>query len=99
MGLKPRELWGRFDWQNGSCFRCEQIGVPVAEIGEMTVAGRVFPLSACQWCVFRLEQLHYTMSEQAFRRQNAPSSPPAQPRPIGQWPTSAPLDRPPAYVA
>lgn len=95
MGLKPCELWGRFGWQDGSCFRCERTGVPVADIGEITVVGRAFPLSACQWCVFRLEQLHYTMSERAVRRPNAPS----QPRPIGQWPTSAPLDRPPAQVA
>ncbi|GAA3899724.1 hypothetical protein GCM10023084_60230 [Streptomyces lacrimifluminis] len=99
MGLKPAELWGRFGWQGGSCFRCEQTGVPVAEIGEITVAGRTFPLSACQRCVFRLEQLHHTMSERAVRRQNAPSPVPTQPRPIGQWPTSAPLDRPPAHVA
>ncbi|MGW7045581.1 hypothetical protein ACWGDT_23365 [Streptomyces avermitilis] len=99
MGLKPRELWSRFDWQDGSCFRCEQTGLPVAEIGKITVAGRAFPLSACQSCVFRLEQLHYTMSERAVRRQNVPSPTPLHPRPIGQWPTSAALDRPPTHVA
>lgn len=99
MGLSPGELWGRFDWQNGSCFRCEQTGVPVAEIGDIAVADRAFPLFACQWCVFRLEQLHWTMSERAIRRQRAPSSALAQPYPVGQWPTSAPLDRPPAHIA
>ncbi|MFM9583571.1 hypothetical protein [Streptomyces caniscabiei] len=99
MGLRPDELWGRFDWQNGSCFRCEQTGVPVAEIGDITVADRAFPLLACQVCVFRLEQLHWTMSERAIRRQRASSSALAQPYPVGQWPTSAPLDRPPAHIA
>ncbi|WP_326581782.1 hypothetical protein OG889_24090 [Streptomyces sp. NBC_00481] len=99
MGLKPAELWSRFDWQGGSCFRCERTGLPVTEIGDIAVAGETFALQACQWCVFRLEQLHYTMSERALRRQGPRTPAPAPPRPITQWPTSAPLDRPPAHVA
>lgn len=94
MGLKPAELWS--EWRGGSCFRCERIGLPVTEIGDITVAGETFALQACQWCVFRLEQLHYTMSERAVRRQRPRS--PAPSRPITQWPTSAPLERPPAHV-
>lgn len=99
MGLTPSELWSRFDWQEGSCFRCEQTGILVAEVGEISLAGRAFPLSACQWCVFRLEQLHYTMSERAARRRTTPSPAPAQPHRAGRWPTGAPLDRPPVHVA
>lgn len=95
MGLKPGELWSRFDWWVGSCFRCERTGVAVAEVGEIAVADTAFPLLACQWCVFRLEQLHWNMSERAARRSVAP----AQPYSASQWPTSAPLDRPPAHVA
>ncbi|MFF9101587.1 hypothetical protein ACF1AU_13535 [Streptomyces rubrogriseus] len=97
MGVRPGELWSRFDWADGSCFRCEQTNVPVAEVGEITVAGTVLPLCACQWCVFRLEQLHWTMSERAARQRNAPA--PAQPIPLSQWPTKVPLNRPPAHVA
>lgn len=99
MGLKPAELGSRFDWQGGSCFRCERTGLPVTEIGDITVAGETLVLQACQWCVFRLEQLHHTMSERAVRRQRPRTPAPAPPRPITQWPTSAPLDRPPAHVA
>ncbi|MFF6786853.1 hypothetical protein [Streptomyces sp. NPDC012510] len=99
MGLRPDELWSRFDWQTGSCFRCEQTNVPVAEVGEISVAGTAFLLFACQWCVFRLEQLHWTMSERATHRQSIPASAHAQPYPLGQWPSSAPLGRPPAHVA
>jgi hypothetical protein len=99
MGLKPAELWSRFDWQGGNCFRCERTGLPVTEIGEIAVAATAFPLFACQWCVFRLEQLHWTMSERAARRQGSPAMAPAQPHSISQWPTSAPLLRPPADVA
>lgn len=98
MGMRPSELWDRFGWKNGSCFRCERTNVPVAEVGEIAVAGTAFPLCACQRCVFRLEQLHWTMSERAARQRNAPA--PAQPLPLGQWPTKAPLlNRPPAHVA
>ncbi|MDX3613069.1 hypothetical protein [Streptomyces europaeiscabiei] len=97
MGVRPGELWSRFDWATGNCFRCEQTNVPVAEVGEIAMAGTAFPLCACQRCVFRLEQLHWTMSERAARQRNAPA--PGQPSPLGQWPTKAPLNRPPAHVA
>ncbi|KUO16797.1 hypothetical protein AQJ91_34090 [Streptomyces dysideae] len=46
MGLKPAELWSRFDGQGGSCFRCERTGLPVTEIGDITVAGETFALQA-----------------------------------------------------
>ncbi|MEU6376542.1 hypothetical protein [Streptomyces sp. NPDC046909] len=97
MGLRPEELWSRFDWQHGNCFRCEQTGVPVAEIGDITVADVTFSLFACQRCVFRLEQLHWTMSERAVRRQSAFF--PAGPPPSTQRPPEAQLPRPPAHVA
>ncbi|WP_329533150.1 hypothetical protein OG568_24845 [Streptomyces sp. NBC_01450] len=42
MGLKPRELWSRFDRREGSRFRCEPIDIPVPEIGEISVAGSAF---------------------------------------------------------
>ncbi|MEU6379467.1 hypothetical protein [Streptomyces sp. NPDC046909] len=97
MALRPEELWSRFDWRIGSCFRCEQTGVPVAEIGDITVAEVPFSLYACQRCVFRLEQLHWTMRERAVRLQSAPSS--AGLPPSAQWSAGAPLPRPPAHVA
>lgn len=84
MGLRPEELWGRFDWQVGSCFKCEQTGVPVAEVGDIAVADVVFPLFACQRCVFRLEQLHWTMSERAVRRRGGATSA-DEFRPPDQW--------------
>lgn len=43
MGMKPAELWSRFDWQGGNCFRCERTGLPVTKIGEIEVAGTAFP--------------------------------------------------------
>ncbi|MFC8520136.1 hypothetical protein [Streptomyces sp. NPDC057257] len=95
--MRPEELWSRFAWHDGSCFRCEQRGIPVAEIGDIAVAGETFPLFACQRCVFRLEQLHWTMSERAIRRHSATTS--AEPHSPGQWPAATPLPKPPAHVA
>ena len=67
-------MWDRFDRQGGSCFTCEQTGFPVAEVGDVAVAGVLFPLFACQRCVSRLEQLHGTMSERDVRRRGAVTS-------------------------
>ncbi|MCD7438950.1 hypothetical protein K4B79_12020 [Streptomyces lincolnensis] len=78
MGLKPRELWSRFEWQRGNCFKCDGTDLPVAEIGEIQSADYVFRLLACHQCVFRLEQLHWAMRERAVRRQNELSAPPEQ---------------------
>jgi hypothetical protein len=81
MGLKPSELWSRFDWQRGNGFKCDRTDLPVAEIGEIQSAEHVFCLFACHQCVFRLEQLHWAMRERAARRQYASPTPPEQTAP------------------
>jgi len=81
VGLRPEELWSRFDWASGNCFKCDQVGVLVAEVGEISVAGSpALPLHACRPCVFRLEQLHWTRAERAKRPPRAASRPGPQSR-------------------
>ncbi|MFC9228314.1 hypothetical protein ACFTZI_04990 [Streptomyces decoyicus] len=61
--MKPNELWGRFEWTMGSCFRCEQQDTKVAVIGEISARGIDVLITACRLCVFRLEQLHWTLTQ------------------------------------
>jgi len=81
VGLCPEELWSRFNWKAGNCFKCEQVDVQVSEVGEISVAGNpALPLHACRPCVFRLEQLHWTRAERAKRTPRSVSRPGSQSR-------------------
>lgn len=60
-GVKPLHLWERFEWETGSCFRCDRLGVEVAVIGTITAGGIDVGIHACRACVFHLEQMHWML--------------------------------------
>ncbi|WP_432107094.1 hypothetical protein [Streptomyces sp. AA1529] len=47
MGVRPLELWARFDFRRGSCHRCERTNLPVACLGTMEARGVTVPFRAC----------------------------------------------------
>ncbi|MER7508952.1 hypothetical protein ABTX82_11405 [Streptomyces lavendulae] len=59
--MKPQQLWQRFEWTSGSCFRCERLDVEVAVIGSIAVGEVEVEIHACRKCAFRLEQLHWVL--------------------------------------
>ncbi|WP_321162668.1 hypothetical protein [Streptomyces sp. SHP 1-2] len=59
--VKPQQLWQRFEWISGSCFRCERLDVEVTVIGSIAVGNVEVEIHACRKYVFRLEQLHWAL--------------------------------------
>jgi hypothetical protein len=57
------ELWARFHWEPGDCFKCEHDAIPVTRLGVLEGAAGAVELFACRACTFRLEhQLHGALS-------------------------------------
>lgn len=70
--MRPQDLWSRFEWALGSCFRCEDPETEVAVIGEIGARGIDVALTACCHCVVRLDQLHWTFAERQHRTASSP---------------------------
>jgi hypothetical protein len=67
--VRPTELWQRFTWTPGECFKCERSDVPVTPVGVMEGVAGCAELFTCQPCTFRLElRLHGGLSSQRNRR-------------------------------
>jgi len=81
MGIGPVDLWARFAWTRGTCFRCETKGVPVATVGAIEVREIPVELRACHYCVFRLEQLHWFEVGRRRLRRDQSETPLLQNRP------------------
>ena len=65
--VKPSRLWGRFEWAQGCCFRCDRQDQEVAIIGSISSRGLEVTITACRRCVFHLEQMHWTLAERQDR--------------------------------
>jgi hypothetical protein len=69
VAVRPTELWQRFTWSPGECFKCERSGVPVTALGTLEGVDSSVELFACKACTFRLElRLHGELSSPRTRR-------------------------------